>query len=154
MSSQKLEQLITSLTKNEKVYFKRWLPTTTKQKPFVGLFNEIDNDSKITTNQLIKNLGLGFTSKKLSTLKTHLWSSLLLSLRDYHRKNDLQLQFNSRSDAVKVLRLKGQLGAALNNAQKLLHECEEIEMFPEALRAIEHIENIWAIQNLPYNETV
>lgn len=140
------EQLISALSKNEKAYFKRWVPNSEKEKKFVTVFELIAKKPAVTTPELLTMLGADVSPKKLETLKTHLRSSLLLSLRDYHRKNDFQLEFNSRSDAVKVLRLKGLLDDALKMAEGLLKDCEEIEMLPEALRAIEHMENIYTLQ--------
>lgn len=148
----KLEQLITNLSKNEKAYFKRWLPSSDKEKKFVQVFQAIEKKPTISTRELQNKLGKNTSSKKLETLKAHLWSSLLLSLRDYHRKNDLQLQFNSRSDAIKVLRAKGQLKDALKSAEALLNDCEEIGMIPEAIKAVEHIENIHTLSTIPEDE--
>jgi hypothetical protein len=149
----KLEQLISSLSMNEKAYFKRWIPSTDKQKKFVKVYQIIEKYPTVSTAQLLGKLGKDITPKKLDAFKPYLWSSLLLSLRDYHRKNEFQLQFNSRTDGIKILRSKGLLDAGLSSAQKLLADCEEIEMFPEAIRALEHIENIYAAQGLPINDS-
>lgn len=148
MSTGKLGQLISSLTKNEKAYFKRWLPNTKKENRYVQVFNKIDKQPSVTLHELSVQLGKGYSSKQLKNISSHLWSSLLLSLRDYHRNNDIQLNFHGRSDSIKVLRSKGMLDEALKATRKLLADCEEIEMFPEALRAIEHVENILAVQQV------
>lgn len=148
----KLERLIANLSKNEKAYFKRWLPSSAKEKKFVKVFQEIEKKPTISSQELQIKLGKATSSKKLETLKAHLWSSLLLSLRDYHRKNDLQIQFNSRSDAIKILRAKGLLKDALKSAEALLKDCEEIGMISEAVKAVEHIENIHALSTIPEEE--
>lgn len=147
MSIGKLGQLIASLSKNEKAYFKRWLPNTKKENRYVLVFDKVDKHPDISIKNLIEKLGPDYTSKQLKNIYSHLWNSLLLSLRDYHRNNDIQLDFHARLDSIKVLRTKGQLTEALKASRKLLTDCEEIEMFPEALRAIEHIENIRSLQN-------
>lgn len=146
MSIGKLGPLIASLTKNEKTYFKRWLPNTTKENRYVQVFDLIDKHPGITINGLAGKLGLEYSNKQIKNINSHLWTSLLLSLRDYHRNNDIQLNFHARLDSIKVLRTKGQFSEALKATKKLVADCEEIEMFPEALRAIEHIENIRSVQ--------
>jgi tetratricopeptide (TPR) repeat protein len=152
MSKGSLDQLIASLSKNEKAYFKRWLPSTDKRKKFVDVYQLMEKHPTISTSQLISKLGKGITPKKVNAFKSHLWSSLLLSLRDYHRNKDLQLEFNSRSDAIKILRAKGQLKDALKSAEALLKDCEEIGMIPEAIKTVEHLENIYALSTIPDEE--
>lgn len=147
MSVKQLGTLIKALSKNEKTYFKRWLPTTAKENRYIAVFDVIEKQPDIPPGELVKHLNSGYNSKKLGNIKSHLWSSLLLALRDYHRKNDFQLSIHSRLDSIRILRLKGQLEAAFSESNKLLKECQEIEMLPEALRAIEHIENILNVQN-------
>lgn len=148
----KLERLIASLSKNEKAYFGRWTLNSSKEKQYMEVFRIIDRNPSITTEKLMKKLGPDIRLKKLNTLKSHLWSVLVLSLRDYHRKTELTIEMNARLDAIKVLRKKGLLDLALKDAERLLSDSEEMEIFSVAIQALEHIENIYALQGLPDTE--
>lgn len=136
-----LPQLITSLTKSEKTYFKRWIPKTEKDKDYLRLFDLLDKKRDINNNALKDILKLN--SKQLSSLKNHLWQTLLSSLRDYYRKHSLYIEIRSKLDRIQVLRLKGQLKSAEQEASNLLSFCTDIQAFSPRYQILEQLEGIY-----------
>ncbi|MBL4586935.1 MAG: hypothetical protein JKX84_07775 [Flavobacteriales bacterium] len=76
-------------------------------------------------------------------MKQHLWITVLAGLRDFHRNNSLNMELRSELVQIQVLRLKGQTGAALLNAKRLLTKCERIEAFTIGYQALEQMEAIY-----------
>lgn len=138
-----LSQLVPSLTKSEKTYFKRWIPKTEKDKDYLRLFDLLDKKPD-NDNEALK-ASLKLNSKQLSSLKSHLWQSLLLSLRDYHRKHSLYIEIRSKIDHIQVLRIKGQLKSAEKEASSLLEFCTDIQAFTLRYQALEQLEAIYTI---------
>jgi len=136
-----LSQLVASLNGSEKAYFKRWVPKTGKDKDYLRLFDLIDRKPDIDSTALRSNLKLN--SKQLSSLKNHLWQTLLSSLRDYHRKHSLYIDLRSKQDYIQVLRLKGQLQLAEKEALRLIKYCNDVQAYTYRYRALEQLEGIY-----------
>lgn len=136
-----LFQLISSLSQNEKAYFKRWVPNAGAKKDYLRLFDALDRKPTADNDTLKKLLGLN--SKQVSSLKNHLWQTLLSSLRDYHRKHSLYIDLRSKQDHIQVLRLKGQLKLAEKEALRLIKYCDDIQAFTSRYRTLDQLEGIY-----------
>ena len=106
------------------------------------IFSLIEKKPTISNETIIESLGRKTSSKQLNSLKTHLLKNLLASLRDYHRKNSINIEHRADLDRIQVLRLKGQLKWAAKESKRLLDRCEKIEAFTTAYQALEQLEAI------------
>ena len=106
--SNALIQLVDSLTKSEKRYFKLYSHrNSTKEKGFrfIELFDVIDKKKSINQAVVLKVLP-NISSKQLSDLKRHLYNQLIDCLRLYNANNE-DFKINSKIEIARVLYSKG-----------------------------------------------
>ena len=123
-----LFQLIKSLTKAEKRYFKLHATTqkATEDVKFIKLFDLIDkqkeyNESKILDKeQTIKN-------QQLSNLKAHLYKQILKSLRSFNSDEDIDLQTRELLDHSTILYNKCLYGQCVKMLERAKHTAEKYD---------------------------
>ena len=86
--SEKLFQLIKSMKKSEKRYFKLWVQNDKagNDPKFLQLFDQIDKQ-KAYNEKVLETSGSYITSGQLSNLKANLYSKVLTSLKYYNISN-------------------------------------------------------------------
>lgn len=99
-----LFQLIKSLTKAEKRYFKLY---TTKQKAsenakFIKLFDIIDKQKDYNESKILEKEE-SIKGQQLSNLKAHLYRHILKSLRSFNSNEDIDLQIRELLDHSTIL---------------------------------------------------
>jgi len=133
--SDQLFQLIKSLTKSEKRYFKLNEGKSDESK-FLRLFNLIDNHSEMDDASILASEPL-FKPSQFSNLKAHLYSKLLKSLRDYSLQGVVGIQIREMIDESQVLFNKSLYDLSykrLNKAADMAEGADNLELQLEILR--------------------
>jgi len=127
----KLVELIGSLEKNEKRYFKRYanMYSGNKQaREFMVLYEIIDgHDEK--KNKTIKDKIKDAKLKNPAAIGTYLYNTLLTALTDYHRKLSPELELLNNQQQFIILQKKGlynQMYSLLKQMQKKVDKVESI----------------------------
>jgi len=133
-----LFDLITSLTKSEKRYFKLYIQrkisdTNTK---YMVLFDAIAKQKKYDEASIIK-LRPSLNPKQIPNLKVELYGHILESLRIYHSESSINLKLKSYLEKAEILHMKGlysQTINILNKAKKTAQKFENYTALVEILR--------------------
>jgi hypothetical protein len=130
-----LHNLIKSLTKNEKKYFRDFLKKGKESKLYLLLFNKIEKQSKHEKEEIKKS----FDNKanQLPVIKTYLTKNIQKVLNFYHRDSDnFNLIHNIFLD-VNLLLQRELFDLAESEIEKALQLSETSELPFELLRALE-----------------
>ncbi len=128
-------QLVHSLTKAEKRYFRRSasLHTVGEKNTYLTLFDILNRQKYLDENEILD----AFRERHLYLLKRHLHKSILKSIYAFHTASSLPIQVQSTIGQVGVFYKKGLSKAAL----KLVYHAKKIalrhELHPELLQLIE-----------------
>ncbi len=134
-TSDDLFQLIKSLNKSEKAYFKKFaqLHILGEENTYVLLFNAIDYQEKYDEKTLAKTFAAGKSPSQFSVLKNYLYNLILKSQRVYHTEVSLRSELRAQLQNTALLFEKG----LHSQAEKLLRRCrktaEEAELFRELI---------------------
>lgn len=133
-----LFQLIRSLNRSEKRYFKIHAARHVigEGNKYVELFDAIDKQRTYNDKALSKNKGFG---KQLSSLKNNLYEKLLQCLHVYHSNSSIDAKLAELSHQIEILFEKG-----------LYVQCERI--LKKARQLAEHYEYHWYQVNLLLHE--
>ncbi|MEL6866651.1 MAG: hypothetical protein AAFP19_19655 [Bacteroidota bacterium] len=103
-----LIQLIKSLTKAEKRYFKLFVNRNQASEDilFLRLFELLDKQKNYDEALILRKIQ-GIKKRQLSNIKAHLYKQLLLCLRLLHRSQNQDIEIRERIDYAKVLYNKG-----------------------------------------------
>ena len=103
-NSDQLFQLIKSLTKSEKRYFKIYVTRlkSGKDAKFLKLFNIIDKQKDFDEKEILKK-EKGIKPSQLSNLKANLYKQILKSLRNTTSSDDLNMSIRESLDYSKIL---------------------------------------------------
>ncbi|MGE0076509.1 MAG: hypothetical protein AB7S48_01470 [Bacteroidales bacterium] len=103
-NSDQLFQLIKSLTKSEKRYFKLYVSriTSAEDTKFLKLFYIVDNQQEYSEEKILKKEP-SIKETQLSNLKAHLYKQILQSLRLYHSGNDIDMKIREQLDNTTIL---------------------------------------------------
>ena len=115
-----IHELVHSLTKAEKRYFKRSasMHTIGEKNTYLKLFEALNSQKKFNEEEIAYK----FRGQHLYLLKRHLQKSLLKSLRSFHSASSTTIQIHSFLNEVEVLFKKGLIKQALkhvHHAKKL-----------------------------------
>ncbi len=130
-----LYNLIKSLTKNEKKYFRDFLKKQKETKLYLLLFNKIDKQSKYEKEEIKKS----FDNKanQLPVIKSYLAKNIRRVLNLYHRDSDnFNLIHNIFLD-VNLLLQRELFDLAESEIEKAIQLSESTELPFELLRALE-----------------
>ena len=107
-NTDQLFNLIKSLTKSEKRNFKIYVNRTHQHTDlrFIKLFDIIDKQSKFNEEEIFRKFNK-LSKGQLSNLKRHLYSKILISLRQIHINKNLDLQIREQIDFAWILYGKG-----------------------------------------------
>ncbi len=106
-SSQNLYDLIHSLTKNEKGYFKKYSSkhTSSNNNVYIELFDLINKQKKYDETEII--VQLGERAKHLSAAKNYLTKTIIESLKAFHSEDSPQTIINGYTHTSRLLLSKG-----------------------------------------------
>ncbi|MDB4678454.1 hypothetical protein OAE93_01860, partial [bacterium] len=151
-SSDKIFQLIKSLSKAEKRYFKVY---TSKQAGDKNnhqiLFDAVDKQSDYDESLLKRNLKNPSLVKSLPIAKTRLYDVILRALDAYHSNSSIDAQLKRTLHCAEILYKKGLYGQSqklLDGAKKLAYKYDkhtsllEIFMWEKLLVEKDNYENI------------
>ncbi|MFI5149450.1 MAG: hypothetical protein ACHQRM_06920 [Bacteroidia bacterium] len=128
-SSDDLFQLIKSLTRNEKGYFKKaaGMHVIGTQNNYVRLFDAIDAQLEYDEQKLIHHFKGETFIQHLPSEKIYLYNLLLKSLKEYHSGISIEAELNGMLHSVEILFDKGLFKAC----NKLLKKAEKIAIHYE-----------------------
>lgn len=133
--SDDLFQLIKSLNKNEKTYFKKFaqLHVLGEENNYILLFDAVDEQQKYDEKKLAEKFSKGKSASQFSVLKNYLYNLILKSLRNFHAEVTVRAELRQQLQNTSILFERGLHG----QAQKLLRRCrktaEENELFRELI---------------------
>jgi hypothetical protein len=146
--SDQLFQVIKSMNKNEKRYFKMITASSgdNEDKKIIVVFDEINNQTAYDEKVLLhKNPGIN--PKQLPNLKAYLQEKILQTLRQFNASRLPDLQIREQIDYAQLLferHLLKQGIVCLSKAKKLAENHEKLELLLEIIRLEKNIflENI------------
>lgn len=137
--SNKLFQLIKSLSGSEKRYFKLFINQGGgKTNKYVQLFDAIDTQSEFDDEALkaVVYVDEPIQSRKYSELKSYLYDSILKSLQFYDEKSSVDFKLKSMLQSVRVLFKRSLYEDCLDilqKAKKLAYKYEQYNVIIEIL---------------------
>ncbi len=138
-ASDELFQLITSLSKSEKRYFKI---IAKQQNPdgkynYLKLFNAIEKQEEYDEAKIIAQYKNKTFVKYLSSEKNYLYNLILKSLNKYYTSSSVEMELDELFNCAKILYKKG----LYSQCEKTLNRCLEIarkhELFASVLKIAE-----------------
>ncbi len=145
-SNDLLFQLINSLEKAEKRYFKLYIRrnSSSKDLKIVRLFDVLDKTNEYDEAILQKKMG-GIPKTQLTNLKSHLYKQVLASLRLLKSSNSIDLQLNEQFDYAHILYKKGlymQSLRLLERAKEMANENHKFNFLPKFIDLEKRIETL------------
>jgi len=133
-----LVQLIKSMTKSEKRFFKVFVNRNNASEDtlFIQLFDAIDRMKSYEEESILTKIP-GIKKAQLSNLKAHLYKQLLVSLRLLHRNQMADIEMRERLDYARVLYSKGLYRQSLEILDKLKRKSEALYQYTIALEILE-----------------
>ena len=133
-----LVQLIKSMTKSEKRFFKVFVNRNNASEDtlFIQLFDVIDRMKMYDEESILTKIP-GIKKAQLSNLKAHLYKQLLVSLRLLHRNQLADIDMRERLDYARVLYSKGLYRQSLEILDKLKKKAEVRNQYTIALEILE-----------------
>ena len=133
-----LVQLIKSMTKSEKRFFKVFVNRNNASEDtlFIQLFDAIDRMKSYEEETILVKIP-GIKKAQLSNLKAHLYKQLLVSLRLLHRNQMADIEMRERLDYARVLYSKGLYRQSLEILDKLKKKAEVRNQYTIALEILE-----------------
>ena len=138
-ASDELFELIRSLKKSEKGYFKKFTAIHIKgdKNNYTKLFEAIDKQKKYDEKKIKKALGEGYFSKHLPKEKNYLYNLILKSLRSYYTNSSIDKQLKDLLINVEIL-FKKEL---YKQCQRVLSKAKKIALrFEKQLALLEIIQ--------------
>jgi hypothetical protein len=150
-SSSDLFQLIKSMSRTEKAYFKKRLVggSSKGDKAYLKLFEVMDKMEEEDDKLLQKKLK-GKVSGGLSGQKNYLYKLLLKSLTAYQLSNNPRLQIREMVNECQMLTERGMVGPALRRIEQSRRFGEKYQ-FNDSLLSLDHIE-VTLLSKLPQKE--
>ncbi len=141
-----LFQLIQSLEKAEKRYFKLYIHrnSLSKDLKIVKLFDLLDKANEYDEKALLRKMG-GIPKTRLTNLKSHLYKQILASLRLLKSSNSIDLQLNEQFDYAHILYKKGlylQSLRLIERAKEMANENHKYNFLPKLISLEKRIETL------------
>ncbi|MCB0401507.1 MAG: hypothetical protein KDD41_05445 [Flavobacteriales bacterium] len=121
MINQQLTDLILSLTKTEKRYFKIHARTSKTSKTLVKMFEAIENNPDIGKMQLQKELRLN-SEENVAVAETRLHALILKNLRNFHSGASQSIELNNLIIEIEILYQK----RLFKNCMKLITKAKKL----------------------------
>ncbi len=142
-----LHQLIQSLTKTEKRYFKMFSSVNSRDKNYIRLFDLMNKQEVYNEQEVIEKLNDPKATKHFPVLKKYLSDQVLRSLRNFNSGESIDIQVQSQLIDIEVLFRKG----LVRQCSKLIRKARELavkhERFGLALAAISWERKLFIFHN-------
>lgn len=121
-----VHQLIQSMSKNEKRYFRLFASSFSKEDAeYLRLFEEIDNNPNLADKELQKKLGI----KHLAVSKKYLLENILKTLRVYHSDKSPPFQVLDAFKNISLLKNRGLIKEAVKVYEKTKIRLLELNLY-------------------------
>jgi hypothetical protein len=130
--SKELFELIKSMNKAEKGYFKKYaqLHTAGKQNNYLILFDAISLQKIYDEPKLIRQLQKKNLSQHLAYWKNYLYARILDALENYHSKLNVNIRIRSSINRAEILQARGLYSHSARIVKKTKRLAEESESYP------------------------
>ncbi len=127
--SDQLQELVLSLSKNEKGYFKKYcrMYSSQQDQKYLKLFELVDNDKGYSDKVILKKLNGEVDNKRLAVLKNYLYKLILKVLEHFYSNKYPDLEISNLINQAKVLYYKGLIPHALKVLKKARQQAEQHE---------------------------
>jgi hypothetical protein len=126
-----LWQLIQSMNRNERLFFKRIFTERggNKVSLYVKLFDAIAVQKKYNEETILLKLSPSITKKNIAFQKHYLHNQLNESLIEYCNRNNIEQQIYKNIQLIRINRKKGLLNEALALWKKTMKKARKVELF-------------------------
>ena len=130
-SSDVLWQLIQSMTRNEKLFFKRQFADASGMKTplYLQLFDAIAAQKKYDEELVLKQLSPAITRKNIAFQKHYLSNQLNECLINYANRDNIEQEIFKSIQLIRIHRKKGLLDEALSLWKKTILKARKAELF-------------------------
>lgn len=146
-----LFDLIKSLTKGEKAFFRKNLPVTSAaDTTYIKIFDALDGMQEYDEDLLLKKLKVKKVGTSFSVAKNYLQKALLKSLQQFHAEKSASSTLYSYLEQVEILTQKGLYQMAqktLERAKELAKDSERLTHWLESLQQLRKV-----VSNLPIDK--
>ena len=138
--SDDLFNLIHSLTKREKLYFKRFWQNHKKEQYYMKLFDLIKNCSVYDEDSVKKKSKI----PNFANVKNTLFNAILTSMRECHSQNSIEIQIREDITNIELLFVKNLRGAAEKLIEKNIEKAQRSGKY-------EYLIELWTLKTLAFN---
>jgi len=137
--SDELFNLIRSLSKSEKGYFKKYAFTGSareEEKNYIRLFDAMDEQQEYDEDKIVKTFKGEQFAKQIHRVKNYLYHIILKSMRGYHSRHLVENTVKEHLQDIHFLHEKGlypQAKKLLKSARKLAYQYEKFPPLIEIL---------------------
>ncbi len=126
-----LWQLIQSMNRNEKLFFKRkgTVATGLKNSLYIRLFDAIAGQKEYDETAILKKLSPTITKKNIAFQKHYLHTQLNNCLIEYENRNNVEQEIYRNIQLIRINRKKGLLNEALTLWKKTINKARKVELF-------------------------
>lgn len=130
-ASKDLFILISSLSKSEKGYFKKFtsLHVRGEENQYVKLFDLIEKQKEYDEQRVIDAMGQTDQPKNFAVLKSYLYDLILKSLRSYYSQSTPELEIKELIEYIEILHNKGLYKQCIKVINKAITLGEKYELF-------------------------
>jgi len=130
-ASKDLFILISSLSKSEKGYFKKFtsLHVRGEENQYVKLFDIIEKQEEYDEHKVIDAMGQTDHPKNFAVLKSYLYDLILKSLRSYYSQSTPELEIKELIEYIEILHNKGLYKQCEKIINKGIALAEKYELF-------------------------
>ncbi|BDS15393.1 hypothetical protein [Aureispira anguillae] len=147
-----VHQLIHSMSRTEKAYFKKYARKQQREKDdfYFKLFDAIDKQVVYDSNRLIKKFkSQKLTVKQLSISKHYLYNLIVSNLLEYNQNKSIQAQLHQQIETIQLLHKRSLSSQALKTLYKAQKLAQKHEFFLYILLLKNLEEEILRIQMSP-----
>lgn len=130
-STSVLWQLIQSMTRNERMFFKRVFTERGGKKVllYVKLFDAIALQKNYNEEVIIQKLSPHITKKNIAFQKHYLHNQINDCLIEYCNRNNIEQQIYKNIQLIRINRKKGLMNEALELWKKTMNKARKVELF-------------------------
>ncbi|NNC82204.1 MAG: hypothetical protein HKN79_01395 [Flavobacteriales bacterium] len=128
-ASTQLHQLIHSMSRSEKRYFKIHVRTHSSKHSmdYIRLFDLIDGQETYDESPLVEQMEQDGCTQRFAVLKHRLFEKVLDALEAFQRNNDPLMTLRHELNRCRVLIHRGLLSVASRHLQKLIDQAQDLE---------------------------
>ena len=132
-----LHELVSSMDRNERGYFKRWAKVHVDDPAYLQLFDAIARQRRHDEAKLRRKFKSQPWARQFAVAKHQLHQNVLRCLRAYHERNVQGLEMSALADQASLLMARGLTRQALTQVDKLEARAQEMDTAHRQLLAQE-----------------